>query len=133
MNWTRVMLAVALWALSLPTQASFAQDAAQPGETAAQTVAQGVTAMPAETMVWQSELQRAVVASRAEAMQQPGGFVVADTGALAITDAGGKLLQRLAPGEATWIEPGAVRAIASLESRSTGYLRISLSISPFMA
>ena len=132
MNWTRVLLAVALWALLLPALASFAQDTEQQGETAAQTVAQGIMAMPAETMIWQSELQRAVISPRAEAMPQTGGFVVADTGALAITDADGKLLQRLAPGEASWIEPGAVRAIVSLETRSVGYLRISLIPASFL-
>ncbi len=126
MIWTRVLLATACWALLLPLLATSAQDASQPGEPAAQTVAHGVMAMPAEMMVWQSELQRAVVSPRAEALPQPGGFIVADTGALAITDADGKPLQRLAPGEATWIEPGAVRAIVSLESRSAGLLRISL-------
>jgi hypothetical protein len=124
--WTRVLLAMACWALLLPLLATSAQDVSQPGEPAAQTVAQGVMAMPSETMVWQSELQRAVVSPRAVAVSQPGGFIVADTGALAITDADGRPLQLLAPGQATWIEPGAVRAIVSLEGRSAGYLRISL-------
>lgn len=126
MIWTRVLLAMACWALLLPLVATAAQDAAPPGEPAAQTVAHGVMAMPAEMMVWQSELQRAVVSPRARAMPQAGGFILADTGALAITDADGKPLQRLAPGEATWIDPGAIRAIISLEGRSAGFLRISL-------
>lgn len=126
MIWTRVVLAMACWALLLPLVATSAQEAASPGEPAAQTVAHGVMAMPAEMMVWQSELQRAVVSPRAGAMPQPGGFILADTGALAITDAAGKPLQRLAPGEATWIDPGAIRAIISLEGRSAGFLRISL-------
>ena len=125
MIWIRVLLAMACWAL-LPLLAASAQDTFQPGEPAAQTVAHGVMAMPAETMVWQSELQRAVVSPRAEALPQPGGFILADTGSLAITDADGKPLQRLAPGQATWIDPGANRAIISLEGRSAGYLRISL-------
>ena len=126
MIWTRVLLALACWVLLLPLLATSAQDAPRTGEPAAQTVAHGVMAMPADTMVWQSELQRAVVSPRAEAMPQPGGFVLADTGSLAITDAAGKPLQRLAPGEATWIDPGDIRAIISLEGRSAGYLRISL-------
>ncbi|MBL8128377.1 MAG: hypothetical protein JNM64_12110 [Chloroflexia bacterium] len=126
MIWTRVLLALACWVLLLPLLATSAQDAPRTGEPAAQTVAHGVMAMPADVMVWQSELQRAVVSPRAEAMPQPGGFVLADTGSLAITDAAGKPLQRLAPGEATWIDPGDIRAIISLEGRSAGYLRISL-------
>ncbi len=126
MTWIRVLLAMACWALLLPFLATSAQDTAVSGDVAAQTVAQSLMAMPAETMVWQSELLRAIVPPRAEATAQPGGFVLADTGSLAITDSSGKPLQRLAPGEATWIEPGAVRAIVSLEGRSAGYLRISL-------
>ena len=126
MIWTRVVVVVACWALLVPFLAASAQDVAKPGEPDAQTVAHGLMAMPAETMVWQTELQRAVVSPRAEAVPQPGGFVLADTGALAITDADGRPLQRLAPGEAAWIEPGAKRAIISLEDRSAGFLRVSL-------
>ena len=126
MIWTRVLFAMACWALLLPLLATSAQDASQTGESAAQTVAHGVMAMPAEMMAWQSELQRAVVSPRAGAIPQPGGFILADTGSLAITDADGKPLQRLGPGEATWIDPGATRAIISLEGRSVGFLRISL-------
>lgn len=125
MIWTRVLLAVACWAVLLPRLATFAQDGDQAGSPV-QIVAHGLMAMPAETMVWQSEVQRAVVPPRAEAVAQPGGFVLADTGALAVTDAEGKPLQRLAPGEAAWIEPGATRAIVSLEERSASYLRVSL-------
>jgi hypothetical protein len=130
--WTRVLLAMACWLLLLPLLATSAQDASQPVRPAAQTVAHGVMAMPAEMMVWQSELRRAVVAPRAEAVPQPGGFVLADTGTLAITDADGRPLQRLAPGEATWIDPGAVRAIVSLEGRSAGLLSLSLIPASFL-
>ncbi|MEZ4563401.1 MAG: hypothetical protein R2853_11740 [Thermomicrobiales bacterium] len=126
MTWTRVLLAIASWVALWPLLAASAQEAVAPGTPGAQTVAHGVMAMPSEMMVWQSELQRAVVAPRAGAMPQPGGFVLADTGDLAITDADGKPLQRLSPGEATWIDPGANRAIVSLEGRSAGFLRISL-------
>ncbi|MFN8661712.1 MAG: hypothetical protein U0075_07450 [Thermomicrobiales bacterium] len=126
MNWNRVLLIIACWVTVLPLLASSAQEVSEPGQPAVQTVAQGVMAMPAETMVWQSELQRAVVSPRAEAVPQAGGFVIADTGALAITDVDGKPLQRLAAGQATWLDPGAVRAIISLEDRSAGYLRVSL-------
>jgi hypothetical protein len=129
--WTRVLLALACWGL-LPLLAASAQDASQAGEAAVQTVAHGVMAMPAETMAWQSELQRALVPPRAAAVPQQGGFILADTGALAITDADGKPLQRLAPGEATWVDPGAIRAIVSLEGRSAGLLRISLIPASFL-
>ena len=126
MKWIRVLLAVACCVLVISSRVTAAQDATQSAEPAVQTVAHGLMAMPSETMAWQSEMQRAVVSPRAEAVAQPGGFVLADTGAVAVTDADGRLLQRLAPGQASWIDPGDMRAIVSLESRSAGYLRVSL-------
>ena len=99
MKWIRVLLAVACWVLVISGLVTSAQDATQPAEPAVQTVAHGLMAMPSETMAWQTEVQRALVSPRAEAMAQPGGFVLADTGAVAVTDADGKLLQRLAPGQ----------------------------------
>ncbi|MFT4040217.1 MAG: thrombospondin type 3 repeat-containing protein [Thermomicrobiales bacterium] len=126
MIWTRVVAGLICLTLLWPPLMLTAQDAAAPGEPQPQAVAHGVMPLPAASMVWLSELRRAVVAPRAAAEPQPGGFIVADTGAIVVTDAAGRPSQRLAPGQAGWIDPGAVRAIVSLEDRSAGYLRIAL-------
>lgn len=131
MTLTRLLLIVVYLAAFLPAW-GVAQEAGtgtpEPATTQrhAQVIAQGVIAMPAASMVWRSALTRAVAPEQATPALSPGGFVLADTGTIAVTSAAGRPEQRLAPGEATWLEPGTTRAVVSLETRAIGYYDITL-------
>lgn len=132
MALTRLLFVVVYLAAFVPVWVVGAQEVGEstpePAATQrhAQVIAQGVVAMPGESMAWRSALVRAVAPEQSLPSSSLGGFVLADTGAIAVTNETGRPLQRLAPGEATWIEPGAARAVVSLETKAVGYYDIAL-------
>jgi hypothetical protein len=54
------------------------------------------------------------------------GFILADTGVVALVDHDGQLLARIAPGEAIWTEPGTMHAVVALERNAPAYYEIAL-------
>ncbi|MFT4040216.1 MAG: thrombospondin type 3 repeat-containing protein [Thermomicrobiales bacterium] len=87
-----------------------------------QVIAHGVVALPPGDLVWRLAIERAPLPNRAEAMPHPPSFVAAETGVVAITSASGALTDRVPPGEAVWLAPGAPQAVVSLERQPAGYL-----------
>src|SRR4051812_25658160 len=92
----------------------------------AQVIAHGVSAMPGQQIGWQVAVTRALLPNRAQVEAQHPGFVLADQGALALTDAAGMVLDRLAPGEAAWIPSAVPLAVVSLERDQVDYVAMSL-------
>ena len=97
-----------------------------PASRHAEVIAHGVAAMPAAESGWQVAAEHAPAPGRPVAEARPAGFILAQEGALAVTDGRGALLARLAPGEAVWTPPGSVRAVASLERDPIDAIDIAL-------
>lgn len=125
---TILALLTAVW----PALAQGQQDEPlRPNETSpatghAQVIAHGVSPMPGQEIGWQVAVARALLPNRAEPDAPQPGFVLADDGALAVTDIDGNVLDRLAPGEATWIPSRRSLAVVSLERDPVDFVAISL-------
>jgi hypothetical protein len=127
----RLLVALALWvALSGPATVAQAPpletDDPSPANRHAQVIAHGVAEMPADEVGWRLTVVRAVPPTRAEAEERPAGFILAGKGVVALVDQSGKRLARIAPGEAIWNEPGAMRAVVGLERKAPDYYDIAL-------
>ncbi len=126
------LIAISTWALLLPVMAARAQtppletDEPSPATRHAQVIAHGVAGMPADEIGWRLSVVRAVPPTRADAEERPAGFILADKGVVALVDQDGTRLARIAPGEAIWNEPGAMRAIVGLERKAPDYYDIAL-------
>jgi hypothetical protein len=92
----------------------------------AQVIAHGVAVLPEGHYVWRVDESRAVPPHRAAADERPTGFVLAEDGVVALTNGRGRVLTRLAPGEAAWIGAEASRAVVSLQEDAVDYFQISL-------
>jgi hypothetical protein len=97
-----------------------------PASRHAEVIAHGAAAMPAAAIGWQVTAEHAPPPGRPVAAARPAGFILAQRGALAVTDGRGELLARLAPGEAVWTAPGSPRAVASLERDPVDAIDITL-------
>jgi hypothetical protein len=127
--WLTVLLGV----FPLVTAATpLTQDAAgrpndpSPAQGQVAVIAHGVEQFQTREVAWQITAERAALPSRSTATYRPPGFVLADTGVVAVADRDGFLLARVAPGEADWIPPDRQTAIVSLEQRATSYVAIAL-------
>jgi hypothetical protein len=127
---------VACWAVCLllmlaPATGSLAQDESgrdDPSPVAghAEVIAHGVATMPGGAMVWRVETQQAALPNRAQATTRSPGFVLTDAGVVALVDEDGRLLTRVAPGEAAWILPERSQAVVSLEANPVPFHDITL-------
>jgi len=97
-----------------------------PAQGQVAVIAHGVEQFQTREVAWQITAERAALPSRSTATYRPPGFVLADTGVVAVADRDGFLLARVAPGEADWIPPDRQTAIVSLEQRATSYFAIAL-------
>jgi hypothetical protein len=97
-----------------------------PATRHAQVIAHGVMSMPAVEVGWRAATERALPANRATAEERFAGFLLAHEGTLALTDAQGAILSRLAPGEAVWVDGSDPFAIVSLEKKSVDVIEIAL-------
>ena len=126
------LIAVATVALSLPGTVALAQapplepDDPSPATRHAQVIAHGVAPMPGDEIAWRLTVDRAVPPTRADAEEQPAGFILADKGVVALVDQEGTRLARIAPGEAVWTEPGIERAVIGIERKAPDYYDIAL-------
>jgi hypothetical protein len=126
-----LFIAIATLLLSLPGLATLAQAPLDPDEPSpatrhAQVIAHGVAPLPADEIAWRLQVERAVPPMRADAAARPAGFILADKDVVALVDRDGMRLTRIAPGEAVWIEPGAVRAVIGIERKAPTYYDIAL-------
>ncbi len=112
-------------ALVLSRQEAPPVDEASPASRHAQVIAHGVAEMPAREIGWRVDVKRAMLANRGVAERLEVGFALASDGPIAISDEQGKVLSRLAPGEAAWID-GSPRAIVSLAGRPIDYIDVAL-------
>jgi hypothetical protein len=126
------LIAVATVAISLPGTMALAQapplepDDPSPATRHAQVIAHGVTPMPGDETAWRLTVDRAAPPTRANAEEQPAGFILADKGVVALVDREERRLARIAPGEAVWTEPGAMRAVIGIERKAPDYYDIAL-------
>src|SRR5215204_5882973 len=97
-----------------------------PAQGQVAVIAHGVEQFQTREVAWQITAERAALPSRSTATDHPPGFVLADTGVVAVTDRDGFLLARVAPGEADWIPSDRQTAIVGLEQRATSYFAIAL-------
>ena len=128
---SRFFIATAVTVFLLPGLATLAQDPLEtddpsPATRHAQVIAQGLAAMPADEMAWRLTVERDAPPTRADAKEQPAGFILADKGVVALVDQDGTRLARIAPGEAVWTEPGVARAVIGLERKAPNYYDIAL-------
>ena len=82
--------------------------------------------MPGDEIAWRLTVDRAAPPTRANAEEQPAGFILADKGVVALVDQEGSRLARIAPGEAVWTEPGVARAVMGIERKAPDYYDIAL-------
>jgi hypothetical protein len=127
----RFLIGIAILALLIPGMAALAQDPLEtddpsPATRHAQVIAQGVAPLLADEFAWRLTVDRALPSTRADAEEQPAGFILADKGVVALVDQGGTRLARIAPGEAIWTEPGVARAVIGLERKAPSYYDITL-------
>jgi hypothetical protein len=128
----RVLGLLALLAAAAPGIAGLAQDepedrgATSPASRHAQVIAHGVMTMPSTEVAWQLGQKEALAPDRSAAEAGMAGFLLANDGDVAITNANGEVQARLGPGEAVWTEPGAMRAVVSAERTKVDYLAIAL-------
>jgi hypothetical protein len=127
----RFLIGIATLALSPPGLAALAQvsletDDPSPATRHAQVIAHGVAPMPADEIAWRLTVERARPPTRADAEERPVGFILADKGVVALVDQEGRRLARIAPGEATWTEPGVARAVIGIERKAPDYYDIAL-------
>src|SRR4051812_22985164 len=126
------LFAVVTVALSLPGTVALAQapplepDEPSPATRHAQVIAHGVAPMPGDEIAWRLTVDRAAPPTRANAEEQPAGFILADKGVVALVDHQGRRLARIAPGEAVWTEPGVARAVIGIERKAPDYYDIAL-------
>src|SRR5215212_6336917 len=126
------LIVIAAVALSLPGTVALAQapplepDDPSPATRHAQVIAHGVAPMPGDEIAWRLTVDRAVPPTRENAEEQPGGFILAEKGVVALVDHQGRRLARIAPGEAVWTEPGVERAVIGPERKASDYYDIAL-------
>jgi hypothetical protein len=129
---TRSLAIVAFLLMLVPGFAAVAQrdpaqsNAPSPALRHAQVIAHGVITMPAPAIGWRVSRLRAVPGGRAVLLPGPARFLLADEGAVAVADARGQVMSRLAPGEAAWLPPDTWVAIVSLEKEAVDVVEIAL-------
>jgi len=101
-------------------------DEPSPATRHAEVIAHGVAAKPSDEITWRLSVDRAVPPTRAAVEERLAGFILADKGVVALVDESGTYLARIAPGEATWNEPRAARAVVALERKAPSYYDIAL-------
>jgi hypothetical protein len=128
----KLLLAVAVL-VALPSSLSILaqedpseQNAPSPASRHAQVIAQGVMAMPDEEVGWRATTERALPAGRGAPQERFARFVLAHDGAVALADASGAIVARLAPGEAAWVDGTEPIAVVSLEKQAAEYVEIAL-------
>lgn len=89
-------------------------------------IAHGVMPRLDGEVAWRVRPYRAALPHRSDVSARPAGFVLADLGAIGVAGMSGKLISRLAPGQAVWTPPGVPTAIVSLEDRPVSYGEIAL-------
>lgn len=97
-----------------------------PGTGSAVAIAHGVVPRLDGEVAWRVRPYRAALPHRSRVTGHPAGFVIADLGAIGVVGTSGRLLSRLAPGQAVWTPPGVPTAIVSLEDRPVAYGEIAL-------
>ena len=128
-DWRLIVLTLLA---TLPVAGSLAQDERgrkddpSPAKGHAEVIAHGVATMPGGDMVWRVETRQALPPNDSRAVPRGPGFILADAGVVALTDQDGRLLARVAPGEAAWTSPEKARAVVSLERDAIPYDDISL-------
>src|SRR5215207_3370239 len=101
-------------------------DAPSPATRHAQVIAHGVAVLPPDAIAWRLTADRPVPRRPRPLAERVAGFILADTGVVALVDHDGQLLARIAPGEAIWTEPGTMRAVVGLERKAPDYYEIAL-------
>src|SRR5215207_11625646 len=101
-------------------------DAPSPATRHAQVIAHGVAVLPPDAIAWRLTADRPVPRRPRPLAERVAGFILADTGVVALVDHDGQLLARIAPGEAIWTEPGTMRAVVALEQNAPAYYEIAL-------
>lgn len=102
----------------LPALATRTAGQSSPAQGTAQVIAQGLTAPPADRVVWrivEQRIPKRIDARPSNRMQASTGFLLADKTAIFVADQRTKLRSRLAPGEAQFIPSGANQTWASLD------------------
>lgn len=113
--------------LSILAQEDLSQpNAPSPATRHAQVIAHGIMAMPANEVAWRAATFRALPPHRATPEERSPAFVLAHDGAIALTDAEGATLARLAPGEAVWVDGRELGAVISAEKKSAEYVEVAL-------
>ena len=126
------LITLSAWALVLPVMAALAQapsresDAPSPATRHAQVIAHGVAVLPSDAIAWRLTADRPGPRRPRPLAERVAGFILADTGVVALVDHDGQLLARIAPGEAIWTEPGTMRAVVALERNAPAYYEIAL-------
>jgi hypothetical protein len=129
---TTALIVVLICAVLLPALVSRAQDKPprpddpSPATGHAQVIAHGVAPLPAGEIVWRVRVAQAIAPHRTETGSLPTGFLLADDGVVAVIDAHGAPLARVAPGEAVWLPPPTSGAVITLERRSSAYYELAL-------
>lgn len=124
-----IALAAILALFPFVTLALFQQlgpDAPSPASGHAQVIANGVSAMPAQTLAWRVVEDTAESQEQSVAQERALGFALANQQAILIHDQSFNMQTRLAAGEASFVAAGAVQQRSSLAGLPAQYYRIAL-------
>lgn len=106
-------------------------DTPSPASGTAQVISQGMTTRPDLRSAWrvvEREIPVRADARPSDRLEGSAGFLLADTGAIFVTDQDTKQRYRLAPGEAQFVPIGANQTWASLESKPATAYTIELAV-----
>lgn len=101
-------------------------DAPSPASGHAQVIANGVSAMPAQTLAWRIVRDTAEPQDQSVSEERALGFVLADQQAILIDDQSFNMRTRLGAGEASFVAAGAWQQRSSLAELPAQYYRIAL-------
>jgi hypothetical protein len=119
-------LAVALPFGVLATLAATGPNGPSPAQGHAEVIAQGVAPLPQSRASWRIESVSAPLPDKAQSQTWPLGFVLADDGAILVTDRATGDETRLADGEASFVRDPTEQTRASLGTAAATYFDLAL-------
>jgi hypothetical protein len=103
-----------------------AVDGPSPAQGHAQVIANGVAGMPADQIAWRVVVDSAENLDTAQPLSRPLGFALADQNAIVINDITFGTQNRLAAGEASFVQDNQTQQRASLTDSAVPYYGITL-------
>jgi hypothetical protein len=126
LSGTLLALVVALSLGVLGTFAATGPDGPSPAQGHAEVIAQGVVPLPSPRASWRIESVSAPLPDQAASQSWPLGFVLADNGAILVSDHATGHLSRLADGEASFVRNQTTQTRTSLGSTAATYDELAL-------